>query len=175
MQNKRKFESDKEWLPIVTDEGKIIGQYPRSELHKGLKILHPVVHLHVIDYSKMLLLQKRPENKLVQPGKWDTAVGGHISTGESLESALERETFEETGLKDLIPTHVKTYKWETEIEAELVYMYVVKTTQKPSIQSDEVEELRFWSITEIEKNMENGIFTPNFIHEFRLLISEKFI
>lgn len=167
--------SNEEWLPIVSDEGNIIGQLPRSELHKGLKILHPVVHLHVIDHSKMLLLQKRPVNKLVQPGKWDTAVGGHMSAGETLESALVRETFEETGLADLISIHVKTYRWETEIEAELVYMFVTKTAQKPAIQSDEVEELRFWSITEIEKNLENRIFTPNFIHEFRLLISEKLI
>lgn len=175
MEDKRKAASNEEWLPIVTDEGNIIGQSPRSELHKGLKILHPVVHLHVIDHSTKILLQKRPVNKLVQPGKWDTAVGGHISAGETLESALTRETFEETGLTDLISTHVKTYRWETEIEAELVYMFVAKTAQKPAIQSDEVEELRFWSITEIEKNLESGIFTPNFIYEFRLLISEKLI
>lgn len=175
MRYKRKVATNEEWLPIVTDKGNIIGQSPRSELHKGLKILHPVVHLHVIDHSKMLLLQKRPMNKLVQPGKWDTAVGGHISAGESLENALVRETFEETGLSDLIPIHIKSYRWETEIEAELVYMYVTKTAQKPTIQSDEVDELRFWSKSEIEEKQESGIFTPNFIHEFRILISEKVI
>jgi isopentenyldiphosphate isomerase len=175
MQNEKKFAPNEEWLPIVTDEGIIVGQLPRSELHKGQKILHPVVHMHIIDHSKKLLLQKRPENKLVQPGKWDTAVGGHISAGETLESALTRETFEETGLADFKPTPVKTYRWETEIEAELVYMYVTRTAQKPTIQSDEVDELRFWSRAEIEEKLESGIFTPNFIHEFRLLISEELI
>jgi isopentenyldiphosphate isomerase len=175
MRYKKKFASKEEWLPIISEDGKIIGQSPRSELHKGRKILHPVVHLHVIGPSKKILLQKRPMNKLVQPGKWDTAVGGHISAGETLESALDRETYEETGLSGLIPKHIKTYRWETEIEAELVYMFMAKTTNNPSVQSDEVEELRFWSKPEIEKQMGSGIFTPNFIHEFRILVSEKVI
>lgn len=175
MRHSRKNETNEEWLPIVSGDGEIIGQMPRSELHNGQKILHPVVHLHVINHSNKILLQKRPLNKLVQPGKWDTAVGGHISAGEKIEIALVRETFEETGLSGLIPVLLRSYRWETELEEELVYMFITRTGKNPSPQSDEVDELRFWSIFEIESQLKYNVFTPNFIHEFEILISEKVI
>jgi len=89
-----------EWLPLVNEEGAITGKAPRSVIHNGSLLLHPVVHLHVITPRKTLLLQKRPLSKAIQPGKWDTAVGGHISAGEDLETALKRGTEEEIGLKD---------------------------------------------------------------------------
>ena len=45
-----------------------------------------------------ILLQLRHRDKYVQPGKWDTAVGGHVEAGESIEDALARELAEEIGL-----------------------------------------------------------------------------
>ena len=45
-------------------------------------LLHPVVHLHVMREGGFLYLQKRAMDKDIQPGKWDTAVGGHVDFGE---------------------------------------------------------------------------------------------
>jgi len=104
-----------EWLPLVTEDGKIIGQAPRSVCHNGTKQLHPVVHLHVLNHQKQIYLQKRPITKLVQPGKWDTAVGGHISVGETLETALKREAWEEIGLQNFTAKLLKVYRWDSEI------------------------------------------------------------
>jgi len=64
----RKFRNE-EWLPIVNEKGEIIGKAPRSECHKNKQLLHPVVHLHVFNPKGELFLQKRPMNKLIQPGK----------------------------------------------------------------------------------------------------------
>ncbi|MBL7972789.1 MAG: septation protein IspZ, partial [Prolixibacteraceae bacterium] len=61
---------DEEWLPLVNERGEITGKAPRSLCHRGEKLLHPVVHLHVLNNQKHIYLQKRPLNKLVQPGKW---------------------------------------------------------------------------------------------------------
>ncbi|HDR51572.1 MAG TPA: hypothetical protein ENN90_08125, partial [Mariniphaga anaerophila] len=72
-------ESFEEWVPLVDETGLVTGRVTRSAVHNGSKLLHPVVHMHVLKPDKSLLLQKRPETKLIQPGKWDTAVGGHIS------------------------------------------------------------------------------------------------
>ena len=65
-----------EMLPVVDPEGNVLRSVLRSECHNGSKLLHPVVHLHVIDESGCLLLQKRSMNKRIQPGKWDTAFVG---------------------------------------------------------------------------------------------------
>lgn len=161
--------SDEEWLPLVDEDGRILGKAPRSHCHKGEKLLHPVVHLHVLNKNKAIFLQKRPMDKLVQPGKWDTAVGGHISFGEKLEESLKREAWEEIGLKDFSARLIKTYKWETEIEAELVYTFVTYDFKNINIHSDEVEEGRFWTKNQIEKNLGKNIFTPNFEHEYLAL------
>jgi isopentenyldiphosphate isomerase/intracellular septation protein A len=165
---------DEEWLPIVDEQGQIIGKAPRSACHRGEKLLHPVVHLHVLNHQKHIYLQKRPMNKLVQPGKWDTAVGGHISFGENLETALKREAWEEIGLKEFSARLVKTYRWESSIESELVYSFISHDFKTIHLHSDEVQEGRFWTPRQIEANIGKGVFTPNFEYEYQLLEKEIF-
>lgn len=173
--NKQKVLANEEWVPLVDEEGKVIGQSPRSQVHNGSRLLHPVVHLHVFNKNKAILMQKRPANKLIQPGKWDTAVGGHISVGETLEDALKKEAFEEIGLKDFSAKLLKVYKWESEIEAELVYMFTTYDFKNVGVQSDEVEEVRFWTKNQVEKQLGNEVFTPNFEYEFELLKATNLI
>jgi len=160
---------NEEWVPLVDERGKVTGQAPRSQVHNGSKLLHPVIHLHVLNKNKGLFIQKRPLNKLIQPGKWDTAVGGHISAGETLEQALKKEAFEEIGLKDFSAKLQMVYKWESEVEAELVYLFTTFDFKNIGVQSDEVEELRFWTKNQVDKNLGKDLFTPNFEHEFLLL------
>jgi isopentenyldiphosphate isomerase/intracellular septation protein A len=163
---------EEEWLPIVNEQGGIIGKAPRSLCHRGEKLLHPVVHLHVFNNQKHVYLQKRPLNKLVQPGKWDTAVGGHISVGETLETALKREAWEEIGLVNFSARLVKTYRWDSEIEAELVYVFVSHDFKTIHLHSEEVEEGRFWTLKQIDENIGKNVFTPNFEQEYQLLKKE---
>nr|WP_320000418.1 NUDIX domain-containing protein [uncultured Draconibacterium sp.] len=172
---KQKTLVNEEWVPLVDEQGKVTGQAPRSQVHNGSKLLHPVVHLHVLNKNGSILIQKRPANKLIQPGKWDTAVGGHISAGETLEQALKKEVFEEIGLKEFSAKLQKVYKWESEVEAELIYLFTTYDYKGFGIQSDEVEELRFWTKKQVEKNLGKAIFTPNFEVEFRLLQELKLI
>jgi len=162
------FENE-EWLPVIEESGKIIGKAPRSLCHKGDKILHPVVHLHVLNPNGHIYLQKRPMDKLVQPGKWDSAVGGHISFGEDLETALRREAYEEIGLEHFSAKPLGSYRWDTDIESELVYYFISYDYQKIRLHSEEVVEGRFWSPSQIERQLGQGIFTPNFEHEYQLL------
>lgn len=175
IKNKRKqsaspyIADEEEWLPLVTEQGQVTGKAPRSACHRGEKLLHPVVHLHVLNPGKSIFLQKRPMNKLVQPGKWDTAVGGHIAFGEKLEDALRREAWEEIGLKDFSARLVKTYRWETDIEAELVYLFVSYDYKNIHLHSDEVEEGRFWTRKQIEKKLGQEVFTPNLEMEYQWL------
>lgn len=166
-------QTDEEWLPLVDEQGKIIGKAPRSICHKGDQLLHPVVHLHVLNHQKHIYLQKRPMNKLVQPGKWDTAVGGHISVGETLETALKREAWEEIGLTNFSARLIKTYRWDSSIESELVYVFITSDFKSIHLHSDEVTEGRFWTPGQIESNIGKDIFTPNFEHEY-LLLKENF-
>ncbi len=159
---------NEEWVPLVDEDGKIIGSAPRSHVHQKSFLLHPVVHLHVVDNNR-ILLQKRPAHKLIQPGKWDTAVGGHVSTGESIELALQRETSEEIGLTNFNAQALNRYIWKSEVEQELVFVFKTKHKGPFRFDEQEVDEVRFWSLDEINDSLGRGIFTPNFEHEFEQL------
>ncbi len=172
---KQKQMANEEWVPLVDESGNVNGSAPRSQVHNGSKLLHPVVHLHIINRNKAILLQKRPMSKQIQPGKWDTAVGGHISVAETLEQALKKEAFEEIGLVEFSAKMHKVYKWETEVEAELVYLFISFDFKNFKVHSDEVDEVRFWTKNQIENQLGQGVFTPNFEYEFGLLKAMKII
>jgi len=166
----------KEILPVVDEAGNITGKAMRGDCHfnPAKKILHPVVHLHVFNQKGDIFLQHRPLTKLVQPGKWDTAVGGHVSYGENIRNSLHREAFEEIGIKDFKAELVQKYIWETDAEKELVYMFTCETEEEIIVNQDEVSEGRFWTFTEIRANFGKGVFTPNFEKEFLILMEKIF-
>jgi len=152
---------DAEWVPLVDESGNVIGQCPRPLVHNGSLWLHPVVHLHVINDGK-LLLQLRPQSKKIQPGKWDTAVGGHIDAGETLEVALKREVWEEIGLGQFNAKLMTRYVWECPVEHEYVFSFVTKSSGPFATKNiGEVDELRFWSSKELSDSIGKGVFTPN--------------
>jgi isopentenyldiphosphate isomerase len=165
-----KTQDTEEWFPVVDEEGNSIGKALRSVCHDGKSmLLHPVVHLHLFNRHGELYLQKRAKNKDIQPGKWDTSVGGHFSPGENPDEALAREAGEELGLKDFIPEFKGKYIWESSRERELVNSFSTVSDQIPRINKEEIEEGRYWSLPEIRESLGKDIFTPNFEYEFRLL------
>ncbi len=167
-----KKDNSQEMFPVVDEEGNITGAATRGECHSGSKLLHPVVHLHVFNSRGELYLQKRPEWKDIQPGKWDTAVGGHVDLGESVEQALRREVREELGITDFTPQQVTHYVFESARERELVFTY--KTVYDGPVRpSDELDGGRFWPIDEIRANLGKGVFTPNFEGEVGKVLEMK--
>ena len=161
-----------EYFPIVTEEGVVTGKATRTECHSGTFLLHPVVHLHVFNSRGELYLQKRAADKDIQPGKWDTSVGGHVDYGEETEEALRREVREELGIIDFKPVFLRRYKFVSDREAELVHSYY--TIYDGDIQPDPVEisEGKFWKISEIEQQLGKNVFTPNFENEFCTIASK---
>ncbi|MCR5696364.1 MAG: NUDIX domain-containing protein [Marinilabiliaceae bacterium] len=164
--NRRKYKNC-EWVPLMNENAEIVGVAPRPLVHNGSLWLHPVVHLHVIHNHK-LLLQLRPKTKKIQPNKWDTAVGGHITAQEKLEDALRREAWEEIGLRDFKARLQARYVWRSDVEHEYVFSFVTENAGPfRTINEGEVEELRFWSKQELLDNIDKGAFTPNLVHELQ--------
>jgi isopentenyldiphosphate isomerase len=167
-----KYPYPEERFPIVDEDGNSIGETLRSVCHDGIsKLLHPVVHLHLFNTEGNLFLQKRAMTKDIQPGKWDTSVGGHVAPGETIAEALAREVKEELGLTVFEPVFLARYVWESSVERELVNAYFITSGESPVINKDEIEEGRYWSVDEIERSIGKNIFTPNFEHEFKIVSS----
>jgi isopentenyldiphosphate isomerase len=162
--------NSEEWFPVVDNEGNVTGKELRSVCHDGKSmLLHPVVHLHLFNSKGELFLQKRSVTKDIQPGKWDTSVGGHIGLGETTTEALFRESLEELGIKEFSPVFIKKYIWESSRERELVNSFSTVSDLSPVIDTVEIDEGRYWTIEEIKRNLGKDIFTPNFEHEFKML------
>jgi len=156
-----------ELLDIVDINGNVIGQRLRQQCHSQPGLLHRVVHILVFNSNGELYLQKRTQTKDIQPGKWDTSVGGHLAPGEDFEQGAYRELEEELGITEVGLIHLYDYIWESECESELVRTYKIIYDGYINNNPLEIEEGKFFTIAEIESKLGTGVFTPNFEHEYR--------
>jgi len=168
-----------EYFDIVDQNGEVIGTALRSKCHGNPALIHRTVHIVVFHPDGRILLQKRNEDKDIQPGKWDTAVGGHIDSGENHETAVVRELAEELGvsanfadLKFLMDTKIRN-----EVESENVRVFSLIHPGPFNFQIEEIQEVKFWDTCELRKTIDEtpDIFTPNLIEEFKQLKELKLL
>ena len=160
---------NEEIFDIVDTEGKVIGTAARSEVHGNPSLIHRSIHILVFNSAGKLFLQKRADNKDIQPGKWDTSVGGHVDSGEDVLDAAKREAREELSIELDNLEFLYSYIWRTEVETELVTSYRALHDDPITTDPAEISIGSFWSFEDIEKNIGSGVFTPNFEHEFAQL------
>lgn len=157
-------------FPLIDEEGNVVGQATRKYCHSGSMVLHPVIHLHLMDEEGRICLQKRSIHKDIAPGLWDTAVGGHVDYGERIGEALQREAREELGLQipsiytetERAPRLLFQYIWQSSRERELVTAFGFVTDQTPQPDHDEVDEVRWWTLDELQALQGKGFFTQQF-------------
>lgn len=155
-----------EFLEIVDRDGRVISIAPRNIIHGNPSMLHRVVHVLVFNSKGELLLQKRASHKDVAPGKWDTSVGGHIMPGEDIISSAKRETLEELGITPENLNFLYTYIHSNEYESELVYTYWTIHDGPFYFNKEEIDEIAFWKLEDIQKDLNLGLFSNNFREEF---------
>ena len=102
-----------EFLPVVNDRGNIVGRALQMELHKGNKILHPAVHLHVINNK----------GEAVRKYWW------HVAFGDAPDKTLKRKITETLGISGVKPKLKRQYIRETKTEKELVYVYILNSEE----------------------------------------------
>ena len=156
-----------EWFEIITTSGQSVGYASRAKCHTCPSLLHRVVHVLVFNSRNDLYLQKRSRAKDIQPGKWDTSVGGHADPGESVAAAARREMREELGIAPDTLSFLYDYVWTSDCESELVSTFTCRFDGECRPDPIEIEQGCWWSATEIAAALPSGLFTPNFIEEYR--------
>ncbi len=164
-----------ELFEIIDDAtGAVIGTAPRKRCHGDPSLIHRSVH--VVVYStdgKSILLQKRKMTKDIQPGKWDTAVGGHLMVGESYEQAAAREMGEELGIhaEDQL-RFLFDFKVRNEIESENIRVFAIAYDGPFFPQESELDGVEFFTITDLKQRLNSGNtddFTPLLCRELAML------
>lgn len=149
-----------DWVNLKT--GKVLGRITKKFAH-DFGLSHRAAHLFVFDAKNNLVLQKRGKWMVLQPGRWDTSAGGHVSAGESVERAAEREAWEEIHARGKIhrlgnvTIHDvrKTYD-----NVEGVTFFWMKSVTPLRSQKSEVEKLIHLPLEKVDDFLKKNECTP---------------
>ena len=155
-------------LVAVTDEsGQVQGAIERAAV-RVLGIATQAVHLVGEDDSGRTWVQRRALDKAVDPGMLDTLVGGLAAHGESIDTTLARETWEEAGLRigellDVRPLGRLVVKRPVSdgymVERIAMFAARLPAHMAPSNQDGEVMGFECLPADELVERMKRGEFT----------------
>lgn len=134
---------------------------------------HLVVHVWIHDGNGRYLISQRSKSRRRNPLLWE-CVGGSVLAGEDSLTAVLRETEEEVGVK-LCPSDGKLlfYKIREVINgtpfSDIVDVWLFKyngSVELKNATTDEVEQVRWMTVDEIQKLWDNGLFVPTLQYFF---------
>lgn len=175
----------KETFDILDENGNFLNfQVEREEAHsKGL--WHRAAVVFLVNSKNQVLLQRRSPLKKKWPNMLDVSAGGHSNAGEFGYETAIRETFEELGVKVEKENLVfigctKNSNIIGDIKDNMFNEYYVAITDLDlsslNLQTEEVCEVKFVSLNELKKMMNDGYkeLTPKVeAYEFLLRFLEK--
>lgn len=164
-----------EWVDLVDDDDRVIGRASRSEM-RAQRLQHRAVFIAVVssaqvvpDSGRRLLVHRRAEHKDVWPGRWDLAVGGVVSSGESYDAAASRELAEEVGVRGVQPLPLGAGRYVDDDVALLGRCYVVHHDGPFTFDDGEVVEARWVTAPELE-SMLDGTDRVSFVPDSVALV-----
>ena len=152
---------------LYDENKKLTGEtiYKGQDVPKGRYYITVVIFIQ--NNKSEFLLQKRVKKK---DGKWATT-GGHPVSGETSKQGIVTEIREELGVnvteKNIIL--FKTLKTEDDF-VDLYYLKENIDIDKIKIQKEEVEEVKWATIDEIQNMIKNNIFSESHTEFFELCI-----
>ena len=151
--------------------GERLGTIERGAV-RVLGIATRAVHLVGRAPDGRIWVQQRSKTKPNHPGMWDTLMGGMVSAADTLQQALERETWEEAGLRlpELLGSEhggqVDFSRPSREgggvgymVERIDWFRCTVPEGLEPCNQDGEVERFELWSPAQVRECIASGGFT----------------
>ncbi len=151
-----------ELIDVLDENGNKTGEIlTREQIHKK-GLCHRIVVIAIIDTKGNILMQQRSKSKKENPGKWDVAAAGHVSSGQTSIQAAIRETIEEVGIKvnEKELEYILTYKSEKNLDKEIYDCYIVKKQKIElkdiKLQETEVQQVKLCNLKEFKEIIEKG-------------------
>lgn len=120
-----------------------------------------VVHACIFNSKGEMLIQQRQPFKSGWSNMWDITVGGSAIAGETSQTAIEREIFEELGLKinlQNVQPHL-TINFDSGFDD----VYLIEKdlyVDDLVLQYEEVQQVKWATLDEILQKLDDGIFIP---------------
>ncbi|RQO34476.1 isopentenyl-diphosphate delta-isomerase [Chryseobacterium sp. KBW03] len=162
-----------EFVVLVNPEDEVMGLMEKQQAHiNGL--LHRAFSVFLFNNKGEMLLQKRASGKYHSPNQWTNAVCSHPRAGETYEEGAVRRLKEELGIEaELSEKFNFIYKadvggglWEHELD----HVFVGNHEADFNLNKDEVEEVRFISIEDLDKEISEH--PENFTEWFKIILEE---
>ena len=130
----------------------------------------PVVGVVIINHKNEILLEKRSMLKKSNPGKWGIC-GGKINLGETPIDAALRETLEEIGV-NIEKDKIKVIREAANGKGYFIIFYIKKDIdiKECRLKNDEVEELRYFRVEELEELDNEGF---EWLDNLKKILSEN--
>jgi isopentenyldiphosphate isomerase len=158
-----------EWLPIVNERGQEIGSVQKEvSLSEPKKYIHPVVRIIVIEGNR-IFLRKNSCKDNVYHSKWDNAICSHIRLKESILDCINRSAEELYGISDINPALLSNYLFENSCEQQYVHLFISCRLQDIHLNPEFSDAVKWWTLQQINEELESGIFTDSFLKEYELL------
>lgn len=158
-----------EWLPIINDDGKVIGKVARHiSYQEHTKFLHP--HLRVLIFNQgRLFIRTSPADNIVSRGLRDTSYSHDLFYSETFTSATQ-ELNERIGLTGETRARFFTrYLYQDNHINRIIFLYTLIVTDEEAQSLRYFRKGKFWNENEIELNLGKGVFSSVFEEEYELL------
>ncbi len=145
-------------MRLCTNENCKQQQFPRTD---------PAI-IVLVTYGQKCLLARQPGWK---PNGYAT-VAGFVEPGESLESAVVREVYEETGVRIESVTYHSSQPWP--FPCSIMLGFTAEAGDRAiNIDGQEIEDARWFSASEIQSRVKNGqlILPPRLSISYSLIAS----
>ncbi|OGH13778.1 MAG: isopentenyl-diphosphate delta-isomerase [Candidatus Levybacteria bacterium RIFCSPHIGHO2_01_FULL_38_26] len=169
-----------EHVVLVNENNKILGTASKLETHNNDTPLHRGFSLFLFNKEGELLLQQRSAKKKTWPFVWSNSCCGHPALDESsIDAAKRRLNFElgitKTKIFEIIPDFRYKVELNGIIENEICPILIGFTDQKPMINKDEANDIRWVSwdkfVEDVKKNPD--VYSPWCILEVEKLKNNK--
>lgn len=158
-----------EWLPIVNEQGLEIGSIQQEvSLSEPKKFIHPVVRIIVIEGNR-IFLRKNTCKKDIDGSKWDNAICSHVRLKENIPQCIRRSSEELYGITDINPVFLSVYYFENSCERQYVHLFISCRLNDVHPNPELSDAVKWWTIQQINEELESGIFTENFLKEYEIL------
>ena len=166
----------------VDENNEPIGVISKFDAHAE-GVWHRTVHIYYIKKNKdgfNFLAHHRSKDKDLHPNSWDARFGGHVKYKQNIDDAVKCEMREEIGIsikmEDLIEGQVRRVVSQSKKNREFSYVFYYfgdEDETKLSFNEDEVEEVRWMTMEEIQDEMiqEPDMWAGN-LKEFDLICEE---
>lgn len=135
---------------------------------------HLVVHVCIFNSNGEILIQQRQPFKSGWSNMWDITVGGSAVSGETSQTAAERELFEEIGLKINLQNLQPHLTINFDVGFDDIYLIEKDVDINDLVlQYEEVQRVKWAPLDEIFEKIDEGTFIPYHKSLIRLLFDMR--